>query len=41
MPLGQISSTTQFLWDVADGKQHSHDAADWWHGVVHGDMKKH
>ena len=41
LPLGQPASTAQFLWDVADGKQHPATATDWWNGVLHGDIKKH
>jgi hypothetical protein len=41
LPLGQPASTGQFLWDVAADKQRPHDAADWWRGILHGEMKKH
>jgi hypothetical protein len=41
LPLGQPASSVQFLWDVTQGKQDPQDLADWWRGVVHGDMSKH
>jgi hypothetical protein len=41
LPLGQPASSAQFLWDVTQGKQDPHDLADWWRGLVHGDMGKH
>src|SRR3569832_1082656 len=41
LPLGQASSSIQFLWDVADGKQTPQELADWWHGILYGDMKPH
>lgn len=36
LPLGQVSSTTQFLWDVSQGKQDPQDLQDWWNGILHG-----
>jgi hypothetical protein len=36
LPTGQASSTVQFLWDVADGRQSPQDVADWYHGLVFG-----
>ncbi len=41
LPLGQPSSTVQFLWDVAQGDLHPETAVEWWRGIAHGDMKKH
>lgn len=41
LPTGQAASASQFLWDVETGQQHPEDVADWWRGLVHGDMKKH
>lgn len=41
LPTGQAASASQFLWDVQTGQQHPEDVADWWRGLVHGDMKKH
>jgi hypothetical protein len=41
MPLGQPGSTTQFLADVWDGKQHPEAMAEWWRGITSGDMEKH
>lgn len=41
LPTGQPASTIQFLWDVGAGKQDPRGLADWWAGVVHGDMHKH
>lgn len=40
LPLGQPASTAQFLWDVTEGRQQPQDAADWWHGIIHGDMRR-
>lgn len=40
LPLGQIGSTTQFLSDVWTGEQDPQDIADWWRGIVHGDMRE-
>lgn len=40
LPTGQAASSTQFLWDVTQGKQDPQDTADWWNGMLHGDMKK-
>ena len=39
-PLGQASSTSQFIWDVGSGKQNPHDVSDWWRGIVTGNMHK-
>ena len=36
LPLGQPASTTQFLWDVSQGKQDPQDLQDWWNGILHG-----
>jgi hypothetical protein len=36
LPLGQPASTTQFLWDVSQGKQDPQALQDWWNGIVHG-----
>jgi hypothetical protein len=41
LPTGQAASTAQFLWDVEQGQQHPEEIADWWRGVVHGDMRQH
>ncbi|MGZ3184407.1 MAG: putative barnase/colicin E5 family endoribonuclease [Telluria sp.] len=41
LPLGQPASSAQFLWDVTQGKQDPQDVADWWRGLIHGDMQKH
>jgi hypothetical protein len=41
LPLGQASSTGQFLWDVVEGQQDPQGLQDWWNGISHGDMKKH
>jgi hypothetical protein len=41
LPTGQAASASQFLWDVQTGQQHPEDVADWWRGLIHGDMKKH
>lgn len=41
LPLGQPSSAIQFLWDVASDKANPQNIADWWRGVIHGDMKPH
>jgi hypothetical protein len=36
LPTGQVASTTQFLWDVSNGRQSPQDVADWYHGLVFG-----
>lgn len=36
LPLGQVSSSAQFLWDVSQGKQDPQDLQDWWNGILHG-----
>ena len=36
LPTGQAASTTQFLWDVSNGRQSPQDIADWYHGLVFG-----
>jgi hypothetical protein len=41
LPTGQAASTSQFLWDVTQGKQDPQEVADWWRGIIHGDMQKH
>ena len=41
LPTGQPASTAQFLWDVGDGTQNPQDVADWYHGLMHGDMRAH
>lgn len=41
LPIGQAANTVQFLWDVAGGRQSPQDVADWWNGVINGDMKPH
>jgi hypothetical protein len=41
LPLGQASSTGQFLWEVVDGKQDPQGLQDWFNGISHGDMKQH
>lgn len=38
LPLGQVASTGQFLWDVADGRQEPEGVADWWNGMLYGDV---
>ena len=40
LPTGQAASASQFLWDVEQGKQRPEEVADWWRGLIHGDMKK-
>jgi len=30
----------QFFWDVNDGKQSLQGVADWYRGVMHGDVTK-
>jgi hypothetical protein len=40
LPTGQAASAVQFLWDVEQGKAHPEGVADWWRGVMHGDMNK-
>lgn len=40
LPTGQAASSTQFLWDVTQGKQDPQDIPDWWNGMLHGDMRK-
>ncbi|HQR02481.1 MAG: hypothetical protein JSR19_06950 [Proteobacteria bacterium] len=41
LPTGQAASVVQFLWDVAHGQQNPQELADWWRGIIHGDMRKH
>jgi hypothetical protein len=41
LPTGQAASASQFLWDVEHGKQRPEEVADWWRGLLKGDMKKH
>ncbi len=41
LPTGQAAGTAQFLWDVGDGTQNPQDVADWYHGLMHGDMRAH
>lgn len=41
LPLGQPASTAQFIWDVEQGKQNPYNTAEWLHGVMSGDAKKH
>jgi len=41
LPTGQIAGSGQFLWDVASGHQNPDSMADWWHGMLHGDMRAH
>ena len=41
LPTGQPASAIQFLWDVGDGAQDPQGAAEWWRGVMHGDIRKH
>lgn len=41
LPLGQPASAVQFLWDIGNGKANPQDLADWYRGLVHGDMRKH
>lgn len=36
LPLGQVSGTAQFLWDVTQGKQDPQTMQDWWNGILHG-----
>jgi hypothetical protein len=38
LPTGQASSSAQFLWDVADGKQDPQGLADWWKGLKNGHL---
>lgn len=40
LPLGQAASTSQFLWDVWDGKENPQDVKEWIHGIVYGPAKK-
>jgi len=39
LPTGQLGGSAQFLWDVANGKQHPEGVKDWWSGMLHGDTK--
>jgi hypothetical protein len=36
LPLGQVSGSAQFLWDVTQGKQDPQNLQDWWNGILHG-----
>jgi hypothetical protein len=36
LPLGQVSSSAQFIWDVSQGKQDPQNLQDWWNGILHG-----
>lgn len=40
LPLGQASSSVQFLYDVNTGQQRPEETMDWWRGMIHGDMHK-
>ena len=41
LPVGQIGSTSQFLWDVlVDGDQHPENFKDWLDGLIYGPDKK-
>jgi hypothetical protein len=41
LPTGQLSTSTQFLWDVEHGNQAPDGLADWWHGLIYGTTAKH
>ena len=41
LPTGQAASSIQFLWDVGDGTQSPQNLANWYHGLVHGNMTTH
>ncbi len=38
-PTGQLATSTQFLWDINNGKENPHDVADWLHGLMYGTAK--
>lgn len=40
-PLGQFSSTTQFLWDVYDGQEDPQGLSQWWTGLETGRLPRH
>jgi len=40
LPLGQPAASVQFLWDTGTGRVHPTDLADWYKGIVHGDMRR-
>jgi hypothetical protein len=40
LPLGQPSSSAQYLWDVMHGDQQPQDVADWTHGLIYGKQKE-
>jgi hypothetical protein len=39
LPAGQAASTSQFLWDVSNGRQSPQDVADWYKGLVFGNTQ--
>lgn len=41
LPTGQPASAVQFLWDVGHGQQDPQGAAEWWRGIMHGDIRAH
>ena len=41
LPTGQPANAAQFLWDLSTDKTHPQDIADWYAGMVHGDIHKH
>ena len=36
LPTGQFTTSTKFLWDVADGTQDPEGLSQWWAGIQHG-----
>jgi hypothetical protein len=41
LPTGQPANSIQFLWDLSTDKTHPQGLADWYAGLVHGDITKH
>ncbi len=39
-PLGQVSHSAQFLWDVDNHTQNPQDLSDWYHGLTKGTISK-
>jgi hypothetical protein len=39
LPLGQASTSAQFLWDVHNGAEAPDGVADWWRGLIYGHAK--
>jgi hypothetical protein len=40
LPVGQVANTGQFLWDIFDGNQDPDTIAEWFDGILHGDMNR-